>query len=296
MAELKASSHAERTIKLYERETQLFRAWCLKNGYDEVLDQTVAEYLVDLYEQGYAPATIGSALTGIRFNSASQLIDSPIGIESRKVMKGIRRKGAMRGRGQSEALSRQDYMKIMATACDRRSSSSGFESENTARERGMLDRVIVSLLWMGLMRRNEVSKVTWGDVYDPKNGDLIFIQVPISKTNQFGEQQDIRTLKGIGAEALLDLRRARCYEPSEERIVRLTPSSVNIRFKNCCKAIGLSGNYTSHSGRIGMASTLCGAGAPVQAVAIAGGWKSAQMVIHYSRRVELENGAIAKYL
>lgn len=38
------------------------------------------------------------------------------------------------------------------------------------------------------------------------------------------------------------------------------------------------------------------AGAPVQAVMLAGNWKSPTMVAHYSAAVRAERGAVAKYL
>ena len=197
-----------------------------------------------------------------------------------------------RGRGQSEGLTFEQYHKILDTAFEPRHK---YESREQAAERGLVDRAIVTLLFMGAMRRSEVARAVWQDV-DFTHEDLVYVSVPRSKTNQHGEREDVRVLSKRGAQALRDLRTARSNESLSDRVIALTDITINVRFKRCCKSIGLKGRYTSHSGRIGLASELCARGAPIQAVAIAGGWESADMVIHYSKKTERERGAVATYL
>ena len=50
------------------------------------------------------------------------------------------------------------------------------------------------------------------------------------------------------------------------------------------------------SGRVGLAVELTRRGAPEQATATAGGWKSSRMVAHYAAAVAAEQGAVATYL
>ena len=47
-------------------------------------------------------------------------------------------------------------------------------------------------------------------------------------------------------------------------------------------AAGLPGRLTAHSGRVGLASELTARGASTTAVMLAGAWKTARMVAHYS--------------
>ena len=61
-------------------------------------------------------------------------------------------------------------------------------------------------------------------------------------------------------------------------------------------AAGIEGRITGHSGRVGLAVELTRRGAPEQATAKAGGWKSSRMVAHYAAAVAAEQGAVAKYL
>ena len=67
-------------------------------------------------------------------------------------------------------------------------------------------------------------------------------------------------------------------------------------FRRASAVAGIDGRITGHSGRIGLAQELTRRGAPEQAVARAGGWKSSRMVTHYSAAVLAEQGAVATYL
>ena len=62
------------------------------------------------------------------------------------------------------------------------------------------------------------------------------------------------------------------------------------------RGAGIEGRITGHSGRVGLAVELTRRGAPEQATATAGGWKSSRMVAHYAAAVAAEQGAVATYL
>ena len=56
------------------------------------------------------------------------------------------------------------------------------------------------------------------------------------------------------------------------------------------------GSLTAHSGRVGLASELTARGASTTEVMLAGNWKTARMVAHYSAGATAERGAVRKYL
>ena len=57
------------------------------------------------------------------------------------------------------------------------------------------------------------------------------------------------------------------------------------------------GSLTAHSGRVGLAaSELTARGASTTEVMLAGNWKTARMVAHYSAGATAERGAVARYL
>ena len=291
-----ARSHAlaTSTKEIYAKALKRFKSWCADRGIYVYDDETIAEFLVDLYDEGLAPSTITTYNCAIVNWTARCGLPNPNGIKSQETLTGLRRMGGERGRGQSEGLTVKDYERIMSSAIARRPWHDRLESENHAESRGRLDRVIVTLLFMGAMRRSEVAALRWKDINMNASTEYVFVRVVKSKTNQDGRLLDIRLLKGIGAAAVRDLRSHVGFDT--DLVVGLAPYSISRRFSACCRSIGLVGRYTTHSGRIGLASELSAAGASITEIAKAGNWKSPEMVIHYSRRASLERGAVATYL
>ena len=62
------------------------------------------------------------------------------------------------------------------------------------------------------------------------------------------------------------------------------------------RAAGIKARVTAHSGRVGLASELTARGASTTEVMLAGNWKTARMVAHYSAGATAERGAVRKYL
>ena len=120
---------------------------------------------------------------------------------------------------------------------------------------------------MGGLRRSEVSALEWRDVSDARDGDGVLLTVRTSKTNQEGDAADVRYLKNGPANAIRTLR-----------------------------AAGIEARVTAHSGRVGLASELTARGASTTEVMLAGNWKTARMVAHYSAGATAERGAVRKYL
>ena len=113
-------------------------------------------------------------------------------------------------------------------------------------------------------------------------------------TNRDGEATDVRLAKNGAAAALTALRPANAAP--EALVFRgLNGQSIGRRFAAAAKSAGIEG-VTAHSGRVGLASELTAAGASTTETMLAGGWKTARMVAHYSAGASAERGAVAKYL
>ena len=102
---------------------------------------------------------------------------------------------------------------------------------------------------------------------DASDSDGVLITVRTSKTNQEGDAADVRYLKNGAAKAIRTAR-----------------------------AAGIEARLTAHSGRVGLASELTARGASTTEVMLAGNWRTARMVAHYSAGATAERGAVAKYL
>ena len=114
---------------------------------------------------------------------------------------------------------------------------------------------------------------------------------------------DVRYLKNGCAAALRQLRDRLTVQRSGLRpdgtaqvLGGINGQSIARRLTAAASAAGIEGRITGHSGRVGLAVELTRRGAPEQATAKAGGWKSSRMVNHYAAAVAAEQGAVATYL
>ena len=210
---------------------------------------------------------------------------------------GFRRTAADRGRGQAAPLRADGLAAILATAARPRTDGRGVESPTTAHRRGRLDAVIASLLFMGGLRRSEVSALEWRDVSDARDGDGVLLTVRTSKTNQEGDAADVRYLKnGPRTRSAPFAPPADADAAPTDRVVGLSPLQIQRRFTAAARAAGIEARVTAHSGRVGLASELTARGASTTEVMLAGNWKTARMVAHYSAGATAERGAVARYL
>ena len=241
-------------------------------------------------------ATAALAVAAVRFRAKLAGQPAPAGEATARVLGGYRRTAADRGRGQAAPLRADGLAAILATAARPRTDGRGVESPTTAHRRGRLDAVIAGLLFMGGLRRSEVSALEWRDVSDARDGDGVLLTVRTSKTNQEGDAADVRYLKNGAANAIRTLRADRPDAAPTDRVIGLSPLQIQRRFTAAARAAGIEARVTAHSGRVGLASELTARGASTTEVMLAGNWKTARMVAHYSAGATAERGAVAKYL
>ena len=131
--------------------------------------------------------------------------------------------------------------------------------------------------------------------FAPPCGRGLLVQVRRSKTDQEGTAADVRYLKNGAAVVVWAIRPP---APADDAPVLggLNGQSIARRLTAAARAAGIEGRITGHSGRVGLAVELTRRGAPEQATAKAGGWKSSRMVAHYAAAVAAEQGAVATYL
>ena len=263
-------------------------------GTAPLTDALLAAYLGAIFEAGRAPATAALAVAAVRFRAKLAGQPAPAGEATARVLGGYRRTAADRGRGQAAPLRADGLAAILATAARPRTDGRGVESTTTAHRRGRLDAVIASLLFMGGLRRSEVSALEWRDVSDARDGDGVLLTVRTSKTNQEGDAADVRYLKNGAAKAIRTLRAADAAPTN--RVIGLSPLQIQRRFTAAARAAGIEARVTAHSGRVGLASELTARGASTTEVMLAGNWKTARMVAHYSAGATAERGAVRKYL
>ena len=286
------SSVSKNTRHAYAGALRRLDAWLDSRPLD---DATLAAYLAELHDRGRAPASAAMAVAAARFRAKLAGAASPAGEATARVLAGYRRTTTGRGRGQAHAFGADHLAAVLATCYRPRRHGRGFESDETATWRGRLDAVIAGLLFMAGMRRSEVAALRWSDVTGGGDSDGVLVRVRTSKTNQAGETNDVRFVKAGVALALRTLRSSTRSEPSD-RVEPLAPAGIGRRFTAAAQAAGIERRMTAHSGRVGLASELTSRGASTTAVMLAGNWKTARMVAHYSAGAAAAQGAVARYL
>ena len=266
------------TRRAYAGALRRLDAW---RGAAPVDDASLAVYLGELFEAGRAPATAALAVAAVRFRAKLAGQPAPAVAATARVLGGFRRTAADRGRGQAAPAARGRP--------GRRIPHHGAPPGPTRRR----DR---GLLFMGGLRRAEVSALEWRDVSDARDGDGVLLTVRTSKTNQEGDAADVRYLKNGAANAIRTLRADRPDAAPTDRVVGLSPLQIQRRFTAAARAAGIAARVTAHSGRVGLASELTARGASTTEVMLAGNWKTARMVAHYSAGATAERGAVARYL
>ena len=278
---LAGNSLSANTREAYTRALRQFDAW---RGLDPATDATLAAYLGWLFEHGRAPATAALAVAAVTFR-ATLTGTTARGPQTDRVLAGFRRDGADRGRGQAAPLTADGFAAILATADRPRRAGRRWETTATASARGTVDKAIAAVLFQGGLRRGEAAAVEWRDVMPATTEGAILVTVRRSKTDQEGTAADVRYLKN-GAAA----------EPTARVFDGLTPWGLGRRFTAAAAAAGIKARLTAHSGRVGLASELTARGASMTDVMLAGAWKTARMVAHYSAGASAERGAVARYL
>ncbi len=290
-----ASSLAENTRRAYLGHWSAFSEWCEQSGYSPApaAPETVAAHLASLAETASAStlkvrrAAVGAA------HRAAGLVDPAASELVKRALAGLVRENAAPQR-QSRALGIAELAAIRATACQPRSGrqSGRTESRERARARGLADVALCTVLFYAGLRRAEAAALQWGDV-EPDGDGSGLAWVRRSKTDPEAAG-DARYLPRAAMEALAAMRPEGAG--AEAAVFGLSGRQISRRVEAAARAAGLGEGFSGHSGRVGLAAELSRAGASTHEIAAAGGWKSAGMVIRYTRRETARKGAVAKYL
>ena len=287
---------SDNTRRLYRSQAHVFATWCRQHDLVALpaTPVTVARYLTARAEAGAVVGTVRAARAAIGALHRAAGVPDPGSSELvRTAMRGLARQHAAPQR-QATGLTAEGLAAIIATAHHPRRRGRGLETAPVAMQRGAQDCALAGLLFLAGLRRAEVAALRWADVEPATTPGALLIHTRKTKTDQTGQLVDIRLVKGPAAAALCTLRGADSGD--NDLVFRLNPASVGRRLAAAARAAGLQGDYTGHSGRVGLASELTRHGASMQEVMLAGGWRSAGMVARYSAGASVEAGAVAKYL
>ena len=231
-------------------------------------------------------AAIGAA------HRAAGLGDPAAGELVKRALSGLVRERAAPQR-QARSLGLAELAAVRATATRPRTGrqTGRTESPGKARARGLADIALCSVLFYAGLRRSEAAALAWGDVEAADGSGLLTVRR--SKTDPEAEG----SVRYLPRDAVRSLEAIRPGDAGpEDPVFGLGARQIARRVEAAASAAGLGPGYSGHSGRVGLAAELSRAGASTHEIAAAGGWKSAGMVIRYTRKETAKRGAVAKYL
>jgi len=177
-------ARAEATLRGYRSDWSDFRTWCLQMGQDALpaLPETVAAYLVALTRLDAATGTLARRLSSIgHHHRASGQLDPTVDAGVRYVMAGIRRE---LGRKPDRATPLMppllwDALEACPTLYD------GHDGPEP-HLRGLRDRAILLVGFVGALRRSELAAADVADVHEHPLG--LVLDIPRSKTRHDATQ------------------------------------------------------------------------------------------------------------
>ena len=272
------------THRAYAGAWSRFREWTAGRGLSSLpADPAILVlYLEHLVQEGRAKTTIRTAASAVSaaHRAAGFSGGNPTSHEDVKdFLRGV--ETCALPQRQAAAMLPNVISAIRATArIPRRGRGGRMETPEMAESRARLDIALALTLRDGGLRVSEAAALAWRDVvrWGDGSGRLTIHQ---SKTNRTGEPETVAITPAC-LKALEAIRMERAED--RDRVFRLTPRQMTNRIKAACRAAGLEGDvFSGHSGRVGLARMMSGAGAPTETTMRQGRWKSAEMVRRYTR-------------
>ena len=291
-------SHSAVTRRNYLAAWRRFEAWADREGIGSIpaLPETVAAYLAERAANGLSPASLRLDRAAIRYHHTDAGHANPADNEGvRRVLRGLTRRAAHEGRTpkQAAALTEEGLAAIRATAQLRRTGPGGrTERASKARRRGQVDIALASVMRDAMLRRSEAAALTWADV-DFRSDGSARVTVRRSKSDQDGNGPPCT----LGEPPRRSFGQSIALTPRRKPLVFGLRSgrAVSNRIAAAARAAGLTGRFSGHSPRVGMARDLVASGEGVAALQVAGRWASAQMPAHYARAELAAQGAVARF-
>jgi site-specific recombinase XerD len=289
-----SEAHAPKTLSSYRTAWKQFETWCSAEGYEALPCEptTVAAYLTHRAEAGLSRSTLSIDRAAIRHHHEAAGFDPTGSAGVKRVMRGLRRRAAAAGQKQATGIRAADLGAIRATACLRRSGSTGrTESEAAAKRRGRVDIALISVMRDAMLRRSEAAALRWADV-EFCDDETARVTIRRSRGDQDGEGA-VQFVSKDAAKALIAIR-PEDVELTDRVFGLRSGRAISMRIAAAAKAAGLVGEFSGHSPRVGMARDLVASGASVAAVQVAGRWKSARLPATYARGELAGQGAVAR--
>lgn len=276
---------AEATWRAYEGDLRRFQTWCGEHGRGSLPAdvETVAAYIDDLAERGYAVATIGRRLTSIAWAHKTAGHEPPTEHQLvRQVMRGVRRRLGVAQRQVEPIVG--DVLRTMVEPLGDRLAD-------------VRDRALLLVGFAGAFRRSEVVSLDVDDVREVTEGLRVMLRR--SKGDQEGEGAELGIPYGSNPEtcpvrayrawlAASGIAAGPIFRPVDRHghlgATRLQGRAVAAMIKRRVAAVGLDpAVYSGHSLRAGLCTEAASSGVAERDIMRQSRHKSLPMVRRYIR-------------
>lgn len=257
-------------------------------------DFTLARYIAALEAEGKAPATAQVAIAAVSYVAKLRNAKSPVNRLTEAAMRGFRRKGADRGRGQARGVTwiQAEMVAVMASK----------EPDSLS---GIRDAALISVMSDAMLRISEAAALLVSDITEETDGSGR-LSIHRSKTDQEGKgvilylgpptMVRVRTWREAGRvnDGAL-FRRVSRGKIHSSRVgeTALSPLSIRRILKARAAQAGIEG-VSGHSLRVGAAQSMAASGATLVDMQIAGRWQSPQMPALYAKHQLAGNNVVAR--
>ena len=287
---LEHSALAPATLRAYHGALTRLDTWLHQRGLT-ASDDSIAAHLADRHEHGAAPATCAITLVALACAAKYSGQPNPAGPRSSRVLSGIRRQGASRGRGQAAPVTWEQADTAAALAAN-----------DPNQPAGLRDAAIIACASDALLRVSEIAALNHQDI-TPRDDGAALITIQHSKTDQHAKGTQLY----LGPPTYIRIANWTHLAPSttgalftrirrygNSTSTRLTDRALRDIITTRCRNAGIQGPISGHSLRIGSAVSLATRGAGLVEMQQAGRWRSPQMPAYYARGELASRGVIAR--
>lgn len=287
---------ASRTLREYAKVWTHFGAWCTAHDLSPLpcSAQTLIRYVSDRAARGVRPASLQVALAAIAHRHRDAGAIAPLGHpDFRRVWGGIRRTHGVAQRQVAPAVA--DELRAMLDTLP-------------GTTRGLRDRAMLTLGFVGAFRRSELVNLNRDDVAFKPHGLHVVVRrakddqeaasatvgLPAGASPQTDPVRTLRAWLAVASRKGGDPLFCSVDRYGHVRGGRLYGHDVASLVKRAAAAAGLDpAIYSSHSLRAGLATSAANAGKSDRAIMAQGRWTSRSMVDRYVRNATLLSDANA---
>ena len=271
------------TWRSYVTAFEAYAVWCNCHGISPIptTPAAISNFLSEQADSGRRHATLRISVCAIAYIHRLLEIASPTDSQLvRSTLRGIGREDSHSVR-QADPLTLEILSAIRKVACEPRKGRYGrMESPKFALHRGRVDIALSSILFHAGLRRSETVELRWKDIERQKDGSGLIV-INRSKMRQPVDVQVVAIPNCTMAD--LDAIRPRHFS-GQESVFGFRSHQLDNRLKSAVRQAGTKGNFSAHSGRVGMAIYLKERSAPDHIIRQQGRWKDNRMVDRYTKK------------